>query len=134
MSRRKIIAGCYGAVVCGVGIWLEVHGHDMGSQIFSLSAVAIAAPIALGMIVKGLRQKWFWVALFCCVVLHLGFLVALRSQLPFENLEPAIILGVLEALALILLTGKIMDSGPEGKAAAAEFAERFPRLKRRKRV
>jgi len=96
--------------------------------------MSMAAPIAVGMMVKGLRQRWFWVALFCCVLLHIVFLVALRSRLPFENLEPAIILGAFEALALVIVTAKIMDSHPSGREAAAEFAERYERLKSRKRA
>jgi hypothetical protein len=134
MSRRKVISGCYGAAVCGIGIYLDACGHDLASQIFILSAMAIAAPLAIGMMVKGLRQSWFWIALVCCMSLHLAFLFALSGRLPFDNGEYAIILGALEALTLAIVTAKIMDSHPSGKEAAAEFAERYERLKSRKRA
>lgn len=134
MSGRKVISGCYGATVIGIGIWLDAHGHDLASQIFILSAMAIAAPVALGLMVKGLRQSWFWIALVCCVSVHLAFLFALSSRLPFDNGEYAIILGALEMLTLTIITAKIMDSHPSGREAAAEFAENYQRLKGRTRA
>jgi hypothetical protein len=134
MSRTKLISGCYGATVVGIGIGLDAHGHDLASQILILSAMAIAAPVALGMMVKGLRQSWFWIALVCCVSLHLAFLFALSGRLPFDNGEYAIILGALEMLTLTIVTAKIMDSRPSGREAAADFAERYERVKSRKRA
>jgi hypothetical protein len=134
MSRTKVISGCYGAIAVGLAIWLDAHGHDLSGQIFVLSSMAIAAPVALGMMVKGLRQSWFWIALICCVSLHLAFLFALSGRLPFDNGEYAIILGAFEMLALTIVTAKIMDSHPSGREAAAEFAERYERLKSHRRA
>ena len=129
-----MISACYGAALCGVAIWLDAHGHELASQVFILSAMAVAAPVAIGMMVNGFRQSWFWIAFACCVSLHLALLFALLGRLPFSKGDNAIILGALEALALVIVTAKIMDSHPSGRDAAAQFAERYESLKSRKRL
>lgn len=131
MSRTKIIAGCYGAAVCGAGAWLDSRGHDTGSQVFMVSMMALSTPVALAFMLKGLRQVWFWRALVCCVLLHLVLLGLLWSRLPFENGDRAIILAATEMLALTLVTAKVMDLHPSGRAAAAQFVAAYRHRKDR---
>lgn len=122
MTRTKILSGAYGGVIVAFGIWLDIHGYERGSQVFVLTALAIPTPIAFGLMVKGLRQRWFWIALVCCSLLHLLFLRSLQGKLPFSSLGAVILLGFAEILVFLLVTAKVMDSDPSGRATAEQFA------------
>lgn len=134
MTRTQVIAASYGVAVCALGAWLDSHGHDTSSQLVMMSMLAMAAPVGLAIMVKGLRQAWSWIAIVCCALLHVGFIGWLWNRLPFDHGDTAIILGAAEMFALLLVGAKIMDSHPSGRAAAELFAERYERGKRRKRV
>ena len=99
-----------------------------------MTLLAISAPVALGIMVKGLRQSWFWVALACGVVVHGFFLAYLWSNLPLAKGDTAIILAALEMLALHLVTAKIMDANSSGTAAAEQFTAKYQGLKRSKKA
>jgi hypothetical protein len=124
MTRTQIIAASYGVAVCGLGAWLDSHGHDTSSQVVMISMVAMAAPVGLAVMVKGVRQAWFWTALTCCAILHLSFITWLWSRLPLERGDNAILIAIGEMFVLLLVSAKIMDSHPSGRAAAELFAGR----------
>ena len=133
MTRAKIIAGCYGAAVCCAGIWLANRGYDSGSQVFTLSALAAVSPVGFGVWTKSLRQRWFWIALPTCILLHLALLAAIWNRFPFANGETAVGLALVEIIVLLIVCGKIMDLHPSGRAAAAQLTTSHGLLRHRKR-
>ncbi len=97
----------YGLLVVSVGLWLESRLFILASQIFVLTAMSLAAPVVLAVRSGELRQRWLGIALPSCAVVHLVFLAALSSFLPFSNLSPAIGVGFGEMLILGLVSAKI---------------------------
>jgi hypothetical protein len=99
--------------------------------VFFSTALAIATPVAFRLMVKGLRQRWFWTSLVICVLLHLLFLKGSTNVIVFSSLGTAILLAFVEMCALLLVTAKVMASDPNGRATAEQFAATRRLTKRR---
>jgi hypothetical protein len=109
VKSRKILSGAYGLAIVCAAIWLEAHGLKLQSQIFSLTAIAMVAPVGVADVSKGFLQAWFWIALLCCATLHTLFLWQIKAQLPFRTLGIAIMWGLAECLVMILVSVKVLD-------------------------
>ncbi len=109
MNKRKVLSGLCGLAVVAVGIWLEAHGMKLASQLVIMTAFALAAPIAVGVVRSAFRTGWLGIAIASTVLLHLFFLWNVRRSLPFSGLGVAIIFGTIECFVLLFVTAKLMD-------------------------
>jgi hypothetical protein len=109
MNRRRILSGAYGLVVVALAIWLDEQGRKLQSQAFVFTAFALAAPVGVAAFTSGFRQRGFRVALASCMVIHALLLWKFVGMLPFPTLGVAILLGLVEALALVIVSAKISD-------------------------
>ena len=115
MSRTKKLSAMYGLMIAVVGILLEQQNHQLGSQIFVLTAMALAAPIGVGLVIGALRHRWFLLAFAVCSFSHFAILYLLRNALPFPNLGPTIIVGFVEMVLLVSLATLMMNADPQRK-------------------
>jgi hypothetical protein len=63
---KYLFGASMGLAICIVAISIQSRGHEVGSQIFTLTAMTLMSPVALAYKSKGFAKQSFWVALVVC--------------------------------------------------------------------
>jgi hypothetical protein len=106
---KHLFGATCGLAIVIVAISLQSRGHELRSQVFTLTALALMGPVVVAYKSIGFAKLSFWVALLICGLLHALFIWKIYATLPLTTLGVAILLGGVEGLITLLIAAKIID-------------------------
>jgi hypothetical protein len=107
---KYLFGATTGLLICIIAISLLSRGHELGSQVFTLTALALMGPIGLAYKTNRFAKVSFWVALLVCGLLHAFFIWKIYSTLPLATLGVAILLGGFESIVTCIISAKIIET------------------------
>ena len=107
--KRKFLGFAIGLLIAAVGIFLvnTFPRHQAANQIAVWSLIVVV--IVMGANQKYFKQGWFWKACIGMIGVHCALVAGFRHSLPFSSLGVAILMSVPEAIAFLIVLGRLSE-------------------------
>ncbi len=110
MNSRRLVSGFCGAVVAVLGIWLDARGRKLESQVFIMTCLLLAAPVALAVVSESYRRRWLLFGVAIALALHAVLLMSVRNAMPLPTFGVAIVFGAIEGLIATVVIVKFRNA------------------------